>query len=120
MMKTSVIFNILTRSLSCLELESASLCRNLSPLLGTQQNYHILATNEKTNALITLIKWDQWYCFPGKQQDASVSASQAKSNQDLGALPHWLRYWGNSAWGCFCQGWKTAQDAHTAVLVQCV
>jgi len=55
-MKTSVIFNILTRSLSCLELESASLCRNLSPLLGTQQNYHILATNEKTNALITLIK----------------------------------------------------------------
>ena len=56
MKKVSVIFNILTRSLSCLELESASLCHNPSPLPDTGQNYHILATNEKIYTLIILIE----------------------------------------------------------------
>lgn len=118
MKKVSIIFNILTRSLSCLELESASLCHNPSPPPDTGQNYHILTTNEKINALIILIKRDQRYCFPGKWQDASVSASQAKSNQGPRGptpLPPLL---GNSARGCVWHGWKTAQDVHTTVPVQ--
>lgn len=47
MKKVYVIFNILTRSLSFLDLESASLCRNPSPLPDTEQNYHILAIDGK-------------------------------------------------------------------------
>lgn len=120
MKKVWVIFNILTRSLSCLELESASLCHNPSPLPDSGQNYHILTTNEKINALIILNKWDKRYCFPGNWQDASVNASYAKSNWGPWApapLPPQLA---DSAWGCFCHGWKTAQDVHATVLVQCV
>lgn len=56
MKKVSVIFNVLTRSLSCLELESASLRHKPSLLPDTGQNYHISTTNEKRNALIILIK----------------------------------------------------------------
>lgn len=52
MKEVCVIFNILTRSPSYLELESASPCHNPSPLPDSGQNYHILTTNEKINALI--------------------------------------------------------------------
>lgn len=108
----SVMFNILTRSLSFLELEWASLYRNPSPLPDTGQNYHILAKDEKKG--INYFYWDQRYCsLESRKTWVSVPPKQRQIS-DLGALPH-------CHYQCprlYLAGRQTAQDAHTVVLVQ--